>query len=190
MTVRRQPDAFALGRDCQRYVERYLDSQRIAIAAGLLIKLIEEALAGKVGLDIGAGRGLFSLCAYRAGTTEVISIDVDQDCQIRRQLRAASGEPEASAVPEGARHGPGNESRQLARRLPVRLRRGRRDRLVLRSRMRNEQAEDRLRRPAQRVRLPLPRWVSQTGHPPEAAPLAMANECRKAVLALTLLVAR
>lgn len=101
--VTRPPDAFAFGRNWQRYVERHLDPERIAIAARSLTELIGEDIAGKVLLDVGAGSGLFSLCAYRAGAAEVISVDVDPD-SVRScaGLRAATGEPETWTVLEGS----------------------------------------------------------------------------------------
>jgi 2-polyprenyl-6-hydroxyphenyl methylase/3-demethylubiquinone-9 3-methyltransferase len=63
-----RPDpAFAFGRNWQRYIAKYLDPGRIEIAAQSLADLVGQDLAGKVFLDIGAGSGLFSLCASFAG---------------------------------------------------------------------------------------------------------------------------
>lgn len=93
--VTRPPDAFAFGRNWQRYVENYLDPERIAIAAKSLEDLIGEDLRGKVFLDIGAGSGLFSLCAFRAGAERIVSLDVDPESVAScRELRRRSGDPE------------------------------------------------------------------------------------------------
>jgi SAM-dependent methyltransferase len=95
LTVSRPPDAFAFGRNWQRYVENYLDPERIAIAAKSLDDLVGADLTGKVFLDIGAGSGLFSLCAHRAGAAWVVSLDVDPDSvDSCRELRRRSGDPE------------------------------------------------------------------------------------------------
>jgi SAM-dependent methyltransferase len=103
LTVTRPPDAFAFGRNWQRYVENYLDPERIAIAAKSLDDLVGADLTGKVFLDIGAGSGLFSLCAQRAGAARVVSIDVDPDSVAScRELRRRSGEPESWDVLEAS----------------------------------------------------------------------------------------
>jgi SAM-dependent methyltransferase len=103
LTVTRPSDAFAFGRNWQRYVDRYLDPERVAIASQSLTDLIGEDLRGKTFVDIGAGSGLFSLCAYRAGAARVVSVDVDPDsvgsC---RMLKARSGDPETWDVLEGS----------------------------------------------------------------------------------------
>jgi SAM-dependent methyltransferase len=86
-------DAFHFGRNWQRYVSGYLDPDRERIAAESLRDLLGD-ISGKRFLDIGCGSGLFSLCAYRAGAAEVISIDVDPDAvDATRQLHAAAGSP-------------------------------------------------------------------------------------------------
>src|ERR671918_1887419 len=88
---RGQPaDAFAFGRNWQRYIEDYLDSDRVEIAGDSLKSLIGEDLNGKIFVDIGAGSGLFSLCAHLAGAARVISIDVDSDAvDACRKLRTS-----------------------------------------------------------------------------------------------------
>jgi SAM-dependent methyltransferase len=92
--VTRPPDAFAFGRNWQRYVENYLDPERVAIAAKSLDDLIGD-IRGKVFIDIGAGSGLFSLCAYWAGAEKVVSLDVDPDSVAScRELKRRSGHPD------------------------------------------------------------------------------------------------
>src|SRR5215204_3882636 len=99
----RPADAFAFGRNWQRYVDRYLDPVRVEIAARSLQTLIGEDLTGKVFLDIGAGSGLFSLCAHQAGAAKVVSIDVDPDAvEACRQLRASADSPPSWDVMEGS----------------------------------------------------------------------------------------
>jgi 2-polyprenyl-3-methyl-5-hydroxy-6-metoxy-1,4-benzoquinol methylase len=103
LTVSRPADAFAFGRNWQRYVDRYLDPERIAIASQSLTDLIGEDLRGKTFLDVGAGSGLFSLCAQRAGAARVISIDVDPDSvESCRTLKERSGNPATWDVIEGS----------------------------------------------------------------------------------------
>jgi SAM-dependent methyltransferase len=102
-TAKAPAGAFAFGRNWQWYVEAYLDPERIAIAMRSLDDLIEENLAGRTLIDIGAGSGLFSLCAYRAGAADVVSIDVDPDSVAAcRELRARSGNPSNWTVLEGS----------------------------------------------------------------------------------------
>ena len=60
-------EAFEFGRNWQRYLEKYLDSDRVAIATRSLHDRTGEDLTGKVFLDPGAGSGLFSLCADLTG---------------------------------------------------------------------------------------------------------------------------
>ena len=50
----RPSDAFEFGRNWQRYIENYFDSERVEIAARSLADLIGEDLTGKTFLDIGA----------------------------------------------------------------------------------------------------------------------------------------
>lgn len=101
--VTRPLDAFGFGRNWQRYIDDYLDPERIAIAAQSLTDLVGEDLGERVFLDIGAGSGLFSLCAHEAGAAEVISVDVDPDSVAAcRRLRRAAGDPENWKVIEGS----------------------------------------------------------------------------------------
>src|SRR5258707_8376486 len=91
----RPTGAFEFGRNWQRYIENYLDPERAQIAARSLDDLIGEDLTGKVFLDIGAGSGLFSLCAHLAGAAKVISVDVDpESVEACRTLRRSIGDPE------------------------------------------------------------------------------------------------
>jgi 2-polyprenyl-6-hydroxyphenyl methylase/3-demethylubiquinone-9 3-methyltransferase len=88
------PDAFRFGRNWQRYVARHLDPDRERIAAESLAGLVGD-IRGKRFIDIGCGSGLFSLCAYRAGASEIVSIDVDPDAvSAARQLHEAVGSPQ------------------------------------------------------------------------------------------------
>lgn len=87
-------DAFRFGRNWQRYVGIYLDPERERIAAESLRDLVGD-LRGKTFLDIGCGSGLFSLCAHRAGASQVVSIDVDPDAvAATRELWSRAGCPE------------------------------------------------------------------------------------------------
>ena len=96
-------DAFAFGRNWQRYLEAYLDPERIDIATRSLNDLIAADLAGRTFVDVGAGSGLFSLCAYRAGAAHVVSFDVDRDAATCcRELRRRSGSPSNWIVLEGS----------------------------------------------------------------------------------------
>jgi 2-polyprenyl-3-methyl-5-hydroxy-6-metoxy-1,4-benzoquinol methylase len=106
--VTRPADAFAFGRNWQRYVDRYLDPERIAIASRSLMDLIGEDLRGKTFVDIGAGSGLFSLCAHHAGAARVVSVDVDPDSVAScRTLMERSGNPDSWQVLEGSILDPG-----------------------------------------------------------------------------------
>lgn len=108
LSVGRASDAFAFGRNWQRYVDRYLDPERIAIASQSLTDLIGEDLCGKTFVDIGAGSGLFSLCAHRAGAGRVVSIDVDPESVAScRLLKERSGDPDTWEVVEGSILDPG-----------------------------------------------------------------------------------
>jgi 2-polyprenyl-6-hydroxyphenyl methylase/3-demethylubiquinone-9 3-methyltransferase len=94
--------AFPFGRNWQRYVDRYLDPERIAIAEQSLRDVIGEDLAGKTFVDVGCGSGLFSLGAHRAGAI-VVSFDVDPDSVAAcRELRRRAGDPETWTVVEGS----------------------------------------------------------------------------------------
>jgi SAM-dependent methyltransferase len=96
------PGAFAFGKNWQRYVDRYLDPERIAIAAQSMRDLIEEDLEGRTVVDVGAGSGLFSLCAHEAGA-QVVSLDVDPDSVAAcRELRRRAGDPDTWTVVEGS----------------------------------------------------------------------------------------
>lgn len=86
-------DAFRFGRNWQRYLDSYFDPERKQIAADSLRDLAGE-LAGRTFLDVGCGSGLFSLCAFEAGASRVISIDVDPDSvAATRQLWSRAGRP-------------------------------------------------------------------------------------------------
>jgi 2-polyprenyl-3-methyl-5-hydroxy-6-metoxy-1,4-benzoquinol methylase len=100
--VTRLPDTFEFGRNWQRYIDRYLDPERLQIAAESLHDLVGD-LAGKTFLDIGAGSGLFSLCAFKAGAARVVSIDVDPNSiAATSALRQKAGAPDNWIAREGS----------------------------------------------------------------------------------------
>src|SRR6266545_781574 len=101
--VSQSVDAFRFGRNWQHYVERHLSPERIAIAQESLTKLVGEGLEGKSFLDIGAGSGVFSLCAHDSGATKVTSVDVDADAVAAcNELRRSRGNPANWTVLEGS----------------------------------------------------------------------------------------
>lgn len=96
------PDAFRFGRNWQRYVSGYLDDDRERIALESLHQLVGD-LRGKTFLDVGSGSGLFSLCAFRSGASQVVSVDVDPDAvDSTAHLRARAGSPENWRVLNGS----------------------------------------------------------------------------------------
>ena len=78
---------FRFGRNWASFLKR-LNHARIAEAEKNLIEFLgEEALTGKVFLDVGSGSGLFSLAARRLGAT-VTSFDYDgQSVACTKELR-------------------------------------------------------------------------------------------------------
>jgi predicted RNA methylase len=99
----RPKEAFEFGRNWQRYLEKYLDSDRVAIATRSLRDLTGEDPTGKVFLDLGAGSGLFSLCAHLAGAARVLSVDVDpESIEARRTLCRSIGDPDSWEISEGS----------------------------------------------------------------------------------------
>jgi len=100
--VTRPPDAFEFGENWQRYISEYLNPERKQIAADSLRDLVGD-LTGKTFLDIGAGSGLFSLCAYEAGAERLTSVDVDPNSvAASSRLRRSVGEPPNWSVIEGS----------------------------------------------------------------------------------------
>jgi 2-polyprenyl-6-hydroxyphenyl methylase/3-demethylubiquinone-9 3-methyltransferase len=96
-------DAFRFGRNWQRYVDSYLNPERERIAAESLADLLEESLADSTFLDIGAGSGLFSLCAHKAGALRVVSVDIDPDAvETCNRLRASIGYPDNWVIIHGS----------------------------------------------------------------------------------------
>lgn len=95
------PDAFAFGSNWQRYLSHDLDSSR-ELAAESLARLVGD-LRGKRFCDVGCGSGLFSLCAYRAGASEVVSVDVDPDSvSATLSLHTREGSPQNWRVLQGS----------------------------------------------------------------------------------------
>jgi 2-polyprenyl-3-methyl-5-hydroxy-6-metoxy-1,4-benzoquinol methylase len=71
---------FAFGRNWRRYVESFLDDEKIARAQAQTSAFLGSGnLNGKRFLDVGCGSGLFSFVAHRLGAAEIISFDVDPD---------------------------------------------------------------------------------------------------------------
>ena len=92
-TVAPPPDAFRFGRNWRRYISTYLDADRERVAAESLRDLVGD-LDQKSFLDVGCGSGLFSMCAYRAGAVNVVSIDVDPDAvTATRELQTRADAP-------------------------------------------------------------------------------------------------
>lgn len=101
--TRAPEDAFAFGRNWQRFVSDYLTEERERIAAESLMSLLQVDLRGKRFLDIGAGSGLFSLCAHKLGAAEVVSVDVDpHSVESCRRLKASVEDPESWTVLHGS----------------------------------------------------------------------------------------
>jgi 2-polyprenyl-6-hydroxyphenyl methylase/3-demethylubiquinone-9 3-methyltransferase len=99
----RQADSFAFGRNWRRYVANYLDPERVDIARQSLLDLVGTELSGKVFLDVGAGSGLFSLCAFLSGAAKVVSFDVDPDSvEACLTLRRSIGDPENWEIRQGS----------------------------------------------------------------------------------------
>lgn len=70
-------ERFEFGKNWQSFLE-VLDEQRLAEAESSLRRLLRvESLNGRSFLDIGSGRGLFSLAALRTGARRVHSFDYD-----------------------------------------------------------------------------------------------------------------
>src|SRR5882672_8473040 len=92
-------NAFRFGRNWQRYQRDYLNPERERIAAESLADLIPDSLKDRSFLDVGSGSGLFSLCAFKAGASKVLSIDVDPEAvAATRYLHAQQGSPHNWAV--------------------------------------------------------------------------------------------
>lgn len=86
--------AFRFGRNWQRYIATHLNSERERIAGESLKDLLGVEIEGRSFLDIGSGSGIFSLCAYRAGARQVVSVDVDPEAiAATRLLRSRAGNP-------------------------------------------------------------------------------------------------
>jgi 2-polyprenyl-6-hydroxyphenyl methylase/3-demethylubiquinone-9 3-methyltransferase len=71
---------FTFGDNWQRF-STSLDADRLAEAQASLYELVEpDWLRGRSFIDIGAGSGLFSIAAVKAGAHPVIAIDRDERC--------------------------------------------------------------------------------------------------------------
>lgn len=97
-----EPPAFRFGRNWQRYVSTYLDSDRERVAAESLRELVGD-LHERTFLDVGCGSGLFSLCAHRAGARRVVSFDIDSESvAATRLLHQRAGSPESWRILHGS----------------------------------------------------------------------------------------
>src|SRR2546429_5177126 len=96
-------DAIRCGENWQQYVSRYFNPERERIASESLVGLLDTDLTGKYFLDIGAGSGLFSLCAHKLGAGRVVSVDVDpESVESCNNLREMCGSPEGWEVLHGS----------------------------------------------------------------------------------------
>jgi SAM-dependent methyltransferase len=97
------PDAFGFGRNWRQYITEHLTPERERAAAESLRSWVPVDLSERTFLDVGAGSGLFSLSAHRAGAARVVSLDVDPDSvACCRALRESAGAPEGWEVREGS----------------------------------------------------------------------------------------
>lgn len=87
---------FSFGRNWRRYVDGFLDEDKIARAQAQTSSFLGMSdLRGKRFLDVGCGSGLFSRVAHRMGAAEVVSFDVDPDsvAATRRMFERAGSPP-------------------------------------------------------------------------------------------------
>jgi len=94
---------FSFGENWRKYLEG-LDESKIEQAT----RSLEESFAGApiVGerfVDIGCGSGLFSLCAFRLGAAEILSVDVDPNsAACAEYVRRLAGSPSHWSVRTGS----------------------------------------------------------------------------------------
>lgn len=95
---------FAFGKNWRRFLNRYLNEERIAFTEQSLTQFLGmSSLSGKTFLDVGAGSGLSSLAALRLGASQVISFDLDPDCiACCEELRARAGNPTHWIIRQGS----------------------------------------------------------------------------------------
>jgi 2-polyprenyl-3-methyl-5-hydroxy-6-metoxy-1,4-benzoquinol methylase len=94
---------FSFGENWQKYAA-CLDEARIQQARiSLQNSFADLELADHRFIDVGCGSGLFSLCARRAGASEVVSFDVDPNSvACARALRQREGRPSNWAILRGS----------------------------------------------------------------------------------------
>lgn len=82
---------FSFGKNWQQFLNTLTDD-KIKLAKKSLFDFLggEQAIKNKTFIDVGCGSGIFSLAAYEAGASHVVSIDVDQNslsCAAKLQER-------------------------------------------------------------------------------------------------------
>ena len=95
---------FAFGKNWESFVKSYLNRERTDEAQKSLIEFCDGyTLKGKSFLDVGCGSGMFSLAAYKLGSSKILSFDVDPD-SIRccEYLREKEGNPANWQIMKGS----------------------------------------------------------------------------------------
>ena len=95
---------FSFGRNWSDFVARHLTPRREQLALdSMRLFLGREDLRGMSFLDVGCGSGVFSLAAWRLGTRQVTSIDVDpfsvRCCEL---MRERAGNPPNWRIEQGS----------------------------------------------------------------------------------------
>jgi len=95
ITVREDDNSFSFGKNWERYVKTSFSDDRVEIARKHLLAFLERNdLKGTTFLDIGCGSGIHSYAAYRAGATQVLSLDVDEySVKTTQKIREMAGNP-------------------------------------------------------------------------------------------------
>ena len=103
--TRAAPDMFRFGRNWNRFVQGYVNRERVEQAKDSLRSFLtrDHPLEGRRFLDIGSGSGLFSLAAFELGALEIVSLDVDEDSvATTKALRRRAGAPGHWSVHHGS----------------------------------------------------------------------------------------
>jgi 2-polyprenyl-6-hydroxyphenyl methylase/3-demethylubiquinone-9 3-methyltransferase len=97
-------DAFAFGKNWERFVEKSFSDERVEISRKHLLDFLGVAdLKGKYFLDVGCGSGIHSLAAFRSGAARIVSFDVDaHSVKTTRRLRELAGDPPHWQVLDGS----------------------------------------------------------------------------------------